>query len=149
MLKFRETGEENIGRADVLHLVTLDGNCVSTIIGLTSQQNPLFLIKLTYRNGHEYFTEPVPTGSLCQPYIIAPYEYLITNGEDFWEAVRHRTPESLAEAGVPQDPAMYVVDNEHMPPRLQRLTTIDKQHVLDKIKIYCEKLSNDLNSQQE
>lgn len=139
MIPFRNTNEKNVGRADVMGLVTLVDGHVDNVIG--RPVNVLFLVRLTFRSGHEFFIDKVPTGVYPHPYRESPDDFIVTDGEDLWESIRHKTPEQLEESGEPIDPLQYVQDE--LAPRMQRLTLLDKQHIIEKIRKYCDDLQKD------
>ena len=147
MLTFQNTDKKNLGRADCIKLVAVEnGDQISEVIGRPT--TVYFLMRVRFNMGHEYFDDNVPTGVFDTPYIVSPDEYLITDGDTFWEAARFKTPEELAEAGTRTDPTLYILSNEKLPPRMQRLSQLDKQHILDKIRVFCDKMTNDLRQDE-
>lgn len=143
MLEFRDTSEKNIGRADVLGLVILDGEQISRAVGRPGF-DPLFLVRIAFDSSSELCIDKVPTGILQAPYILSPDEHVLTNGEDRWETCRHLDPSQLAELQVPEDKNFWLLEEHEYPDRMRQLTTADRDHIIMKIRKYCDQLTADL-----
>ena len=137
MITFTNTTKRAIGRADVIQLATIEEDRVANNAGRPGFE-PYFLIKIVFDSGGEHCLAEVPTGHFQTPYAVTTDEIILTDGEDFWVGARNLTPEQLEANQTPIDPTLYILDEDELPDRLKLLTIADRDHIIKKIKLFCE-----------
>jgi hypothetical protein len=137
MIAFNDTAGKVIGRADVAGLATIDGDVVTNSAGRPGFE-PYFLVKVVFSSKGKHCLAEVPTGHFKTPTVVTPEEMVVTDGENFWVAARHLNAQQLEANETPVDPGLYVLDEDELPERLTLLTVADREHIVGKIKMYCE-----------
>lgn len=146
-MKFRNIDEKNISRAECLKMVSIEGDTISDTPG--RPDTPVyFYVRVTWPQGHGSSIDKVPTGMIEPAFILSPDELIVTNGEEFF-GVRHKTAEQLIQAEIPIDPNLYILTDDQLPARLQRLSANDRDHILKKLQVFCDGLHKQLDDHLE
>lgn len=149
MLEFKISDQDNIGRAEVEEIVMLNGNRVDRTPGRNA--DVYFLVKITFStrfnkwlNDNENLVDQVPTGNIRMPYVLSASEYIVTDNNEVWEAVRHLDHNQLLATNQEQDEHLYIVHDAHMPDRLCELTTSDRTRIADAIDKFVTNFSQSM-----
>lgn len=143
MIEFEDSNAKELGRADIVDIVILEGDRISKASGRPGFK-PYFLIKITFSSNSEWFIDVVPTGILKTPLVETPEECIITDGDNEWYGCRHLTLDQLIELEQVMEESLFILESYELPERLKHLTSADREHILGKIMKFCDTLHEDL-----